>query len=92
MSEEYARATCAFAIRLDAIIGKRLIPTRQKEIALLGARDNKEKPVLNGDLANQNACTRRISVRPLGSLWLCAERPLVKTHTENTEVAQRNWR
>jgi hypothetical protein len=37
MSEEYARAPCALAIRLLTIKGKRLVPTRQKEIALLGA-------------------------------------------------------
>ena len=39
MSEEYARGTCAFAIRL-VMEGKRLVPTREKEIALLGALQN----------------------------------------------------
>jgi len=44
MSEEYARATCAFAIRPVVIEGKRVVPTRQKELALLGAGEIRTKP------------------------------------------------
>jgi hypothetical protein len=42
MSEEYARATCAFAIRL-VIEGKRVVPTPETEVALLGGSHNQEK-------------------------------------------------
>jgi len=40
MSEEYARATCAFAIRLLVIKGKRVVPTLETEVALLGFASN----------------------------------------------------
>lgn len=42
MSEEYARATCAFAIRV-VMEGKRVVPTREKEVALLVGSHKQEK-------------------------------------------------
>jgi len=43
MSEEYAPATYAFAIRLDVIKGNELFRRRKEELALLGACYNEEK-------------------------------------------------
>jgi len=39
MSEEYARASCAFAIRV-VMEGKRVVPTPETEVALLGFSSN----------------------------------------------------
>jgi hypothetical protein len=43
MSEEYARASCNFAIRLLLVNGKRVVPTPETEVALLGGSHNQEK-------------------------------------------------